>query len=165
LIPGAGLCLVWRLVAVFRWPPHQKTALLLPAGLGSWVSPPRLTPSRTNQTHTTPQLRLYWRSHDRQTICPELPAMLVGLRIHILPSRTRADPHNTATSAVLTPSRPPNYLPGAPAARCSSVCAYLRGRSSLPSSPTSSGSWVPPSRLPSRTRPTRLHGCTDLRAA
>jgi hypothetical protein len=24
LIPGAGLCLVWRLVAVFRWPPPPK---------------------------------------------------------------------------------------------------------------------------------------------
>lgn len=40
-----------------------------------------------------------------------------------------------------------------------SVCASPRGRRSLLST-SSNGSWVPPSRLPSRTRPTRPHGCT-----
>jgi hypothetical protein len=79
---------------------------------------------------------------------------------HALPNEP--DPHNTATPAVLALSRPPNYLPGAPGDARSSVCAPPRGRRSLPST-TSNGSWVPPSRLPSRTRPTRLHGCTNLR--
>jgi hypothetical protein len=70
-------------------------------------------------------------------------------------------PHDTATPAICTNALTTARPSARSSRRCSSVCASPRGRRSLPST-SSNGSCVPPPRLPSRTRPTRLHGCTNL---
>ena len=84
---------------------------------------------------------------------------ILGATLSRLPSRTRLTRHrNFGYTNALTTAK----LSARSSRRCSSVSASPRGRRSLPST-SSNGSWVPPSRLPSRTRLTRLHGCTNLR--